>query len=93
MIQFLSEQTERVLDIHALVVKHPSATFFLRIEGDAMKHEHICSGDILVVDRSLSPLLGKMVVAVIDGEFVVKKIDTASDFYIWGVVSYVISAR
>lgn len=62
------------LNLHDLVVKNPPATFFVRVAGDSMKDAGIASGDILVVDRSLEPRQGKIVVAVMDGEFTVKKI-------------------
>jgi DNA polymerase V len=62
------------LNLHDLVVKNPPATFFVRVVGDSMKDAGIASGDILVVDRSLEPRSGKIVVAILDGEFTVKKI-------------------
>lgn len=62
------------LNLHDLVVKNPPATFFVRVAGDSMKDAGISSGDILVVDRSLEAKSGKIVVAIMDGEFTVKKI-------------------
>ncbi len=62
------------LNLHDLVVKNPPATFFVRVVGDSMKDAGIVSGDILVVDRSLEPRQDKIVVAILDGEFTVKKI-------------------
>lgn len=62
------------LNLHDLVVKNPAATFFVRVMGDSMKNAGIASGDILVVDRSLEPRSGKIVVAILDGEFTVKEI-------------------
>jgi DNA polymerase V len=64
---------ENKLDLNALVVKHPSATFFVRVEGESMKDADIHSGDILVVDRSVEASSGKIVIAVINGEFTVKR--------------------
>lgn len=64
---------EKELDINALVIKHPAATFFVRVEGDSMIDANIYSGDILVVDRSLSAASGKIVVAILDGDFTVKR--------------------
>lgn len=68
------EYIERYLDVNELVVKNRPATFFIRVQGDSMEGEHIRSGDTLVVDRSLRPQHGKIVIAVIDGEFTVKKL-------------------
>lgn len=68
------EYIERYLDLNELVIKHPAATFFVRVQGDSMQDEGIHTGDILVVDRSLQPAHGKVVVAVVNGEFSVKKL-------------------
>lgn len=65
---------ETPLDLNELIVKHPTSTFYVKVEGESMKDAGITSGDILVVDRSLSPDHGKIVVAIIDGEFTVKRI-------------------
>ena len=65
---------DKQLDLNEWLIKHPAATFFVRVEGDSMRDAGIASGDILIVDRSLEPSDGKIVVAVIDGEFTVKRI-------------------
>lgn len=70
---------EKQLDINELVVQHPTATFFVRVEGDSMQDAGIHSGDILVVDRSLEPKNGKVVVAVLNGEFTVKRLKINSE--------------
>lgn len=67
------DYAECSLDLQALLVKHPAATFFVRVEGDSMKDAGMQTGDILVVDRALTPQSGKIVVALIDGEFTVKR--------------------
>jgi len=64
---------ERPLDLHELLVEHPAATFFVRARGDSMVGAGIQSGDMLIVDRSLSPQNGAIVVARIEGEFTVKR--------------------
>ncbi len=64
---------ERSLDINEYIIKHPEATFFVRVAGDSMEGAGIYSGDILVVDRSLSPRSGAIVVAAVYGELVVKR--------------------
>lgn len=68
------DHIERVLDINDLVVKHPASTFFVRVEGDSMEGVGIFSGDVLVVDRSLTPADGSIVVAAVYGEMVVKRL-------------------
>ena len=65
---------EKKLDLNEHLVKNPAATFFVRVEGDSMVDCSIQSGDTLIVDRSLEVKNGSIVVAMIDGEFTVKKI-------------------
>jgi len=62
------------IDLNKELIKHPSATFYGRVEGDSMRDEGIEDGDLLVIDRSLEPSDGKIAVCFIDGEFTVKKI-------------------
>lgn len=65
---------EQKLDLNELMIKHPAATFFVRVDGDSMSGAGIHSGDILVVDRSASPSSGKIIIAILGGEFTVKRI-------------------
>ena len=65
---------EDTLDLHKYVVRNSIATFFMRASGESMIGAGIHDGDILVVDRSLSPVSGKVVIAAIDGEFTVKRL-------------------
>jgi DNA polymerase V len=69
---------EKALDINDLVVKNPASTFFVRVEGDSMEGAGIFSGDVLVVDRAVEPRDGKIVVAAINGEMVVKRLKEIS---------------
>lgn len=62
-----------VLDLNTLIVKRPQSTYFLRVTGDSMIGAGIYSGDILVVDRSIEPEDGKIVIAMVDNEFMVKR--------------------
>lgn len=70
---------EGSLDLNSLVIRHPEATFFARVEGDSMKDEGIVEGDILVVDKSIEPYDGCLAVAVIDGEFTLKRVRMEPD--------------
>ncbi len=65
---------EGKLDLNDLLVKNPASTFFVRVAGDSMTGAGIHSGDILVVDRSVDPKEGSIIIAVIDGELMVKRI-------------------
>ena len=60
------------IDLNLELVTHPSTTFFARIDGESMSADGVHDGDILVIDRSLSPRSGDMVVCYIDGAFNVK---------------------
>lgn len=87
------EFIEARLDLNELLIKHPVATFFMRVSGNSMQDYGIHDRDILIVDRSLAPTNGKIVIAVIDGQLTVKrlkKIEPENEIYIWGVVTYII---
>lgn len=60
------------LDLNTYLVRNPEATFFVRAEGNSMINAGIRPGDILVVDRSVTPVNGSIVIACIDNEFTVK---------------------
>lgn len=64
---------ERTLDLNEYIVKHPSATFFVKVHGDSMVKAGIHEEDILVVDRSLKPAENKIILAVVHGECTVKR--------------------
>ena len=68
------DMVEKSLNVHDYLVKHPVATFFVRVEGDSMEGAGIFSGDILVVDRSVEAMAGKIVVAAVGGGLVVKRL-------------------
>lgn len=65
---------EGKLDLNQYLVRHPSATYYVRVSGDSMQGAGIYSGDLLVVDRSLSPQDGNIVIAVVNGELTVKRL-------------------
>lgn len=64
---------DKTLDLNEFLISHPSATFFVRVEGTSMIDAHIHPGDILIVDKALEPASGSVVIAVVDGEFTVKR--------------------
>lgn len=67
-----TEYEDEALDINDIVVSNPAATFYVRVKGNSMIDANICEGDILVVDRSIEATHGKIVIAVVDGDFTVK---------------------
>src|SRR5271170_4231392 len=68
------EFIEAKLDLNELLVKHPVATFFMRVSGNSMQDCGIQDKDILIVDRSLTPTNGKIVIAIINGQLTVKRL-------------------
>ena len=62
------------LDLNNLLIEHPSATYYVRVNGDSMLGAGILNGDLLIVDRSLEVTNNCIVVAYVDGEFTVKRI-------------------
>jgi len=81
------DMVEQALDVNDLLVKNPTATFFVRVEGDSMEGAGIFSGDVLVVDRSVTPQDGMIVVAAIHGELAVKTLR------IYGSAAQLVSAH
>lgn len=68
------DYAEERIDLNEHLVDHKEATFFVRVQGDSMIGFGIHDGDLLVVDRSVSPLDRSVVIAVVDGEFTVKQL-------------------
>ena len=68
------DYVEGRLDLNKHLVKHPAATFFVRVAGESMINAGIHPNDILVVDRSLEPTDKRVVIAVINGELTVKRL-------------------
>lgn len=66
---------EMELDLVEHIVQHPSATFYVRAKGDSMRDYGIYDGDLLVVDRSLEPRHGNIIIAAVDGELTVKRFE------------------
>ncbi|MFO7767198.1 MAG: translesion error-prone DNA polymerase V autoproteolytic subunit [Pelovirga sp.] len=70
-----SDYCEKTLDLNELCITRPAATYFVRAQGESMIDAGIFDGDILVVDRSLEPRHGDIVIAEYGGELTVKKIE------------------
>lgn len=76
-----SDYIEQTLDLNKFLIQHPSATFFVRVEGDSMIDAGIRSGDILIVDRAIQPEEHKIVIAVINDELTIKRIKITKNKY------------
>ena len=64
---------ERGIDLNEQLIMNKPATFFFRMSGDAMAHAGIQNRDVLIVDRSIKPTNGKIVVAAVDGELLIRR--------------------
>lgn len=74
------EHVEADVNLHSYLVHRPEATFFVRAQGDSMVNAGIHDGDLLVVDRSKPALHGAIVVAAVDGDLTVKRLDTQGQY-------------
>jgi DNA polymerase V len=68
------DHLEDMLDLNEHLIRHPAATYFLRVKGFSMIGAGIHDGDLLVVDRALKPASGDIVIAVVNGELTLKRL-------------------
>ena len=68
------DYVDGTLDLNELLVRHPAATFFVRVSGDSMTGAGIHSGDVLVVDRAESARNRSVIIAALNGELTVKRL-------------------
>jgi len=73
------ELSEGALDLNEHLVQHKASTFFVRVTGESMTEVGIFPGDLLIVDRSIVPSYGKIVIAVLNGEMTVKRFEKHKD--------------
>jgi len=76
------DHDEATLDLTDFLIKHPAATFFMLADSDALQASGIRRGDVLVVDRSLTPSAEMIVIAVYQGDFYVRRYHPTSDGYL-----------
>jgi DNA polymerase V len=67
------DYAERGIDLNEQLIRNKPATFFMRVSGTSMINAGIYDGDIVIVDRSIKPVNGKIVIAVIDGEMLIRR--------------------
>ena len=67
------------IDLNRHLIKHPTATFYGRVKGESMKDAGINDGDLLIIDKSIAPIDGKIAVCFVDGDFTLKRIKTDKD--------------
>lgn len=69
------DYAERGIDLNEQLVRNKPATFFMRVNGDAMVGAGIFDGDVVIVDRSLKPQSGKVVIANLNGEMLIRRME------------------
>ena len=87
--KFFDENTN-TLDLNDLLISNPSATFFFKISGNEMNDFGISDGDIVFVDKSISPTNKDLVLCDKDGEFLIRKFNQIEQLNFWGVITYAI---
>ena len=69
------DYAERGIDLNEQLVRNKPATFFMRVNGDAMTGAGIFDGDVVIVDRSLKPVSGKVIIATLNGEMLIRRLE------------------
>lgn len=73
------DYAERGIDLNEQLILNKPATFFFRMNGDAMHDDGIYNSDVLIVDRSIKPANGKIIIASINGDLIVRKLMQTAD--------------
>ena len=73
------DYTEENIDLNEHLISNPFSTFFLRVKGDSMINAGIKDKDLIIVDKSLIAKPGNIVIAMIDGEFTMKRLSIKND--------------
>ena len=66
---------ERGIDLNEQLVRNKPATFFMRVSGDAMTGAGIFNGDVVIVDRSVKAISGKVIIATLNGEMLIRRLE------------------
>jgi DNA polymerase V len=69
------DYAERGIDLNEQLIRNKPATFFLRVSGEAMIGAGIHDGDLVIVDRSIKPQSGKIVIAVLNGDMLIRRFE------------------
>ena len=73
------DYTEENIDLNEHLISNPFSTFFLRVKGDSMINAGIRDKDLIIVDKSLTAKPGNIIIAMIDGEFTIKRLSIKKD--------------
>jgi len=69
------DPNERGFDLNELLIRNKPTTFFMRVSSDAMTGAGIFHGDVVIVDRSVKAVSGKVVIAVLNGEMLIRRLE------------------
>lgn len=73
------DHIDSTLDLNKHLIRHPSATFYVRVQGESMSDDCIKNGDLLIVDKSLKPYNNCVAVCFLNGEFTLKRLLVEKD--------------
>ncbi|MDB5197080.1 MAG: umuD [Flaviaesturariibacter sp.] len=73
------DYAERGIDLNEQLIRNKAATFFMRVNSDAMEGMGIYKGDVVIVDRSLDAKNGKVIIAIIDNELMIRKLEVSGE--------------
>jgi len=73
------DYTQENIDLNEHLISNPFSTFFLRVKGDSMINAGIKDKDLIIVDKSLTARPGNIIIAMIDGEFTIKRLSIKND--------------
>jgi DNA polymerase V len=78
-LQAADEYTAQGMDLNEQLIKNKPATFFMRVNSNAMIGAGIHAGDVVIVDRSLEAKNGKVIIAVLNGEMLIRRLEIAEN--------------
>ena len=70
---------ERGIDLNEELIRNKPATFFMRVSSDAMKEAGIYKGDVAIVDRSVKATNGKVIIAILNGDMLIRRFEKSKD--------------
>src|SRR5580765_4178525 len=66
---------ERGIDLNEQLIRNKPSTFFMRVKGDAMTGAGIYDGDVVIVDRAVKPMSGRVIIAALNGEMLIRRFE------------------
>jgi len=76
--QEATDENEKSIDLNEQLIRNKKATFFMRVNSNAMAGAGINAGDVIIVDRSIQPRNGKVVIAMLEGEMLIRRLEISN---------------